>query len=204
MVFRNIAKAQDEQLSQGGGNNMLLYLVDTLNCTNSDWQNLELFTMWFKGNSVPSSANKNRWLEQEGITDAERSNRKKRYQYRTEYCMFNRAFIIPILERITASNGDNLCVDRSKQEILRSAAAYLHKFLFKGRVNFAINEFALKQLPTPEEIYNAMKEYDTTSANNKAYWENNGYEKHKEKKRKKNAELTSKVLDDVDSPLVYR
>jgi hypothetical protein len=49
-----------------------------------------------------------------------------------------------------------------------------------------------------------MKEYDTTSANNKAYWENNGYEKHKEKKRKKNAELTSKVLDDVDSPLVYR
>ena len=167
--FRNIADLQDKQLLSGNNNGEsnsntdLLQLADTIICLNdNEWENLDLFTMWFKGIGVPTSSKAKSWLEEEGITSIEAANRLKRYNYRNDYCTFSRSFVIPILERITDSSGDHpavhLCVDKTKSEILHCAAIlFLHKFLFKGRISFSVKAHAKRPLPTPKELMKNLK-----------------------------------------------
>ena len=210
IFFRKIADLQDEQLLSGNNdsNTDLLQLADTINFLDpKEYENMDLFTMWFNGMSVPTSSRSKEWLYEEGISDIEKAQRYKRYWYRNDYCTFSRSFIIPIIDRITDSiNGFHLCIDKTKPEILREAAKYLHKFLFKGRISFTLNKAIPKQLPTPKQLYDRFKEYETTSATNKTYWENWGSEKHMDKKRKKNQHLglSSKINDDEELPLVHR
>jgi hypothetical protein len=86
--FRNIADLQEDKQLLSGNNNGesnsntdLLQLADTIICLNdNEWENLDLFTMWFKGIGVPTSSKAKSWqrTKHTGIIGVPKNTWKKR------------------------------------------------------------------------------------------------------------------------------
>ena len=99
---------------------------------------LQLFLEVFAVGSIPNSSTAKQWIA-DGTNDQEQEERKKKVQYRDQYCSFQRKFIEPINNYISKSNGDLRCSNADKKTILEEAVGFIHSIFFDGRRCYYLN-----------------------------------------------------------------